>query len=53
LYSEQEIKRYTKVLARLGVTKEDEVKAVLDYIHFAVCTAIKELKLKNNEGSLG
>ena len=48
MYTAKEIERYTKQLAKLGITGEAEVHAVLDYIHQAVCIAIKELKLINN-----
>ena len=47
MYTAKEIERYNKQLAKLGITGEAEVHAVLDYIHQAVCIAIQELKLMN------
>lgn len=47
MYTAKEIERYTRLLAKLGITGEAEVNAVLDYIHQAVCIAIRELKLLN------
>ena len=32
-YTEKEIERYTKQLADLGITKEEEIVAVLDFVH--------------------
>lgn len=49
MYTAKEIERYTKQLAKLGITGEAEVRAVLDYIHNAVCIAIQELKTIDNE----
>lgn len=49
MYTDEELRRYTRLLAKYGVTDETEVKAVLDYIHFAVCIAIKEVQLMNNK----
>ena len=48
MYSEEEPCRYTRLLAKYGVTDETEVQAVLDYIHFAVCMAVQEVRLLNN-----
>ena len=49
MYTAKEIERYTKQLAKFGITGEAEVHAVLDYIHKAVCIAIQELKTIENE----
>lgn len=49
MYTAKEIERYTRQLAKLGITDEAEVNAVLEYIHKAVCIAIQELKTINNE----
>lgn len=53
MYTAPEIERYTKQLAKLGITGEAEVNAILEYIDTAVCIAIQELKMiengKNNE----
>ena len=32
-YTEKEIERYPKQLADLGITKEEEIVAVLDFVH--------------------
>ena len=32
-YTDKELEKYTKQLADLGITKEEEVAAVLDFIH--------------------
>ena len=44
MYTPEEMQRYTKTLAGLGITKEEEVKAVLDFIHKSVCIAIEEYR---------
>ena len=49
MYTAKVIERYTRQLAKLGITGETEVHAVLEYIHKAVCIAIQELKTINNE----
>ena len=48
MYTQEEIQRYTKTLAGLGITKEEEVKAVLDFIHSLVCIAVKEYRQMAN-----
>ena len=48
MYTAKEIERYTKQLAKLGITGETEVNAVLRYIHDAVCIAIQEFKTIEN-----
>ena len=47
-YTEKEIERYTKKLADLGVTKEEEVIAVLDFIHRLASIAVDIVLEKNN-----
>ena len=47
-YTPEEIKRYTKHLAELGITDEEQVAAVLEFIHKSVCIAIEEYKMMNN-----
>ena len=49
MYTAKEMERYTRQLAKLGITGEAEVNAVLDYIHRAVCIAIKEYKAINTQ----
>ena len=49
MYTVKEIERYTKQLAKLGITGESEVHAVLEYIHKAVCIAIQEIKAIEKE----
>ena len=49
-YTENEIEKYTKQLAQLGVTNEAEVIAVLDFIHKIVRIAVDEYYLMNNNG---
>ena len=44
MYTEKEIERYTRQLAKYGITGEAEVHAVLDFIHRAVCIAVQEYK---------
>lgn len=41
MYTAKDIERYTRQLAKLGITGEAEVDAVLAYIHQAVCIAVK------------
>lgn len=48
-YTDKEIRRYTKHLAELGITDEEQVAAVLEFIHKSVCIAIKIVK---NNGSV-
>ena len=48
MYSAKEIERYTKLLAKLGITGGGEVNAILTYIHNAVCIAIQEFKSIEN-----
>ena len=43
-YTPKEIERYTKHLADLGITDEEQVAAVLDYIHRSVCIALRIVK---------
>ena len=50
-YTEKEIERYTKKLADLGITKEEEVIAVLDFIHRLARIAV-EIVLEKNKNSL-
>lgn len=45
MYTAKEIERYTRQLAKLGITGETEVHAVLEYIHHAVCIAVQEYKI--------
>ena len=47
-YTPKEIERYTKHLADLGITDEEQVAAVLEFIHKAACIAIEEYRMKNN-----
>ena len=47
-YTEKEIERYTKKLADLGITKEEEVVAVLDFIHRLARIAVDIVLEKNN-----
>lgn len=47
-YTEKEIERYTKKLADLGITKEEEVIAVLDFIHKLARIAVDIVVEKNN-----
>lgn len=49
MYTAKEIERYTRQLAKLGITGETEVHAVLEYIHKAVCIAVQEFKTMNKE----
>ena len=49
MYTDKEIERYTRQLAKFGITGEAEVHAVLDFIHRAVCIAVKEYKAIENE----
>ena len=50
-YTDKEIERYTKKLADLGVTKEEEVIAVLDFIHRLARIAV-DIVLEKNKNSL-
>ena len=50
-YTEKEIERYTKKLADLGITKEEEVIAVLDFIHRLASIAV-DIVLEKNKNSL-
>ena len=52
-YTEKEIERYTKKLADLGITKEEEVVAVLDFIHRLARIAVDIVLEKNNNITLG
>ena len=47
-YTPEEIERYTKHLAELGITDEEQVAAVLEFIHKSVCIAIKEYRMMEN-----
>lgn len=49
MYTAKEIERYTQQLAKLGITGEPEVRAILEYIHNAVCIAVQEFKTINKE----
>ena len=49
MYTAKVIERYTRQLAKLGITDEAEVNAVLEYIHKAVCIAVQEFKTMNKE----
>ena len=49
MHTAKEIERYTKFLAKLGITGEEEVRAVRMFIHEAVCIAVQELKTLENE----
>ena len=50
-YTEKEIERYTKKLADLGITKEEDVVAVLDFIHRLARIAV-DIVLEKNKNSL-
>ena len=50
-YTDEEIERYTKKLADLGITKEEEVIAVLDFIHKLARIAV-DIVLEKNKNSL-
>ena len=51
MHTAKEIERYTKFLAKFGITGEEEVRAVRMFIHEAVCIAVQELKsLENGKG---
>ena len=47
-YTPEEVDRYTKHLADLGITDEEQVAAVLEFIHKAACIAIEEYRMMNN-----
>lgn len=47
MYTEAEVKSITKNLAKYGITGEEEVKAVMDYIHQSVCIAIRIVRGMN------
>ena len=50
-YSPKEIERYTKHLADLGITDEEQVAAVLEFIHKSVCIAIRVVKKNGLRGT--
>lgn len=50
MYTEAEVKSITRTLAKYGITGEEEVKAVMDYIHQSVCIAIRIVKRMNKDG---
>lgn len=52
-YTDKELEKYTKQLAELGITKEEEVAAVLDFIHKLATIAVDIVLEKNNNISLG
>lgn len=52
-YTEKELEKYTKQLADLGITKEEEVAAVLDFIHKLACIAIDIVVEKNKSILVG
>lgn len=52
-YTDKELEKYTKQLAELGITKEEEVAAVLDFIHKLARIAVDIVLEKNNNISLG
>lgn len=52
-YTDKELQKYTKQLADLGITKEEEEKvaAVLDFIHKLASIAV-DIVLEKNKNSL-
>ena len=48
-YTEKELQKYTKQLADLGITKEEEVAAVLDFIHKLASIAVDIVLEKNKK----
>ena len=50
-YTPEEIERYTKHLAELGITDEKQVAAVLEYIHRSVCIALRIVKKNGLRGT--
>ena len=48
-YTDKELEKYTKQLAELGITKEEEVAAVLDFIHKLASIAVDIVLEKNKK----
>ncbi len=50
-YTEKELTKYTKQLADLGITKDEEVTAVLEFIHKLASIAV-DIVLEKNKSIL-